>query len=84
MGEVVGDSTVHEFDAGDRGCTDGLAQEFRRHIVAIPVGDRLRVVVRDPSAGEEIPSLARMMGHTVESVEPLGDGRLVINVERGR
>ena len=72
-----------EFDAGDRGCGDGLAREFRQRIDAIDVGQRLRVVVRDPSAKADIPPVARMLGHRVLSEETLDDGRLVITVERG-
>lgn len=74
---------VARFDAGDRGCGDGLAQEFRRQMDAVAVGERLRVTVRDPSAKADIPSVARMLGHRVVSEEPLADGRLVITVERG-
>lgn len=76
--------TVHRFDAGEMGCTDGLAQEFKRRIRAIPVGDVLEVVARDPSAKADLPPLARMMGHTVLSVDTPGDGRLVFTVERGK
>ena len=72
-----------EFDAGDRGCGDGLAQDFRRHIDAVDVGEQLRVTVRDPSAKADIPSVARMLGHRVLSEEALDGGRLVITVERG-
>lgn len=72
-----------EFDAGNRGCGDGLAQEFRRQIDAVDVGERLRVTVRDPSAKADIPSVARMLGHRVLSEEALDGGRLVITVERG-
>jgi TusA-related sulfurtransferase len=75
---------VHQFDAGDLGCADGLADEFRRQIQAIPVGEVLAVAARDPAAKEDLPALARMMGHAVRSVEAPGDGRLVITVERGR
>jgi TusA-related sulfurtransferase len=75
---------THEFDAGTMGCTDGLAPEFRRRIGAIPVGDVLVVTARDPAAKEDLPPLARMMGHTVRSIEAAGDGRLLITVERGR
>jgi TusA-related sulfurtransferase len=75
---------THEFDAGTMGCTDGLAPEFRRRIGAIPVGDVLVVTARDPAAKEDLPPLARMMGHTVRSIEAPGDGRLLITVERGR
>ena len=77
-------SGVHEFDAGTLGCADGLAGEFRKQIGAIPVGDVLIVTARDPAAREDLPSLARMMGHTVRSVEPSANGRLLITVERGR
>lgn len=75
---------THEFDAGAMSCADGLAPEFRRRIGAIPVGDVLVVTARDPAAKEDLPPLARLMGHTVRSVEAPGDGRLVITVERGR
>lgn len=75
---------THRFDAGALGCADGLAQEFRRRILAIPIGDVLQVAASDPAAKEDLPPLARMMGHTVRSVEPSDNGRLVITVERGR
>jgi TusA-related sulfurtransferase len=75
---------MHRFDAGTLGCADGLAQEFRRQVLAIPVGDVLLVETSDPAAKEDLPPLARMMGHTVRSVEPSGNGRLLITVERGR
>jgi hypothetical protein len=39
--QATGD--VHHFDAGELGCADGLAQEFRRRIRAIPVGHALAV-----------------------------------------
>lgn len=75
---------IHDFDAGDLGCGDGLAGEFRRAIQAIPEGDLLAVTVRDPAAKEDLPSLARMMGHSVHSIETSGDGRLQMIVERGQ
>ena len=77
-------SGVHQFDAGDLGCADGLATEFRRHMQAIPVGDVLVVSTSDAAAKEDLPPLARMMGHTVRSIEAPGDGRLLVTVERGR
>jgi TusA-related sulfurtransferase len=77
-------SGVHRFDAGTLGCADGLAQEFRRRILAVPAGDVLVVETSDPAAKEDLPPLARMMGHSVRSVEPSGNGRLLITVERGR
>ncbi len=74
----------HRFDAGDLGCADGLAGEFRRRIGQIPVGDVLVVSTRDPAAKEDLPPLARMMGHIVRSIEAPDDGRLLVSVERGR
>jgi TusA-related sulfurtransferase len=74
----------HEFDAGTLGCADGLAGEFRRRIGAIPVGEELVVRTTDPAAKADLPPLARMMGHTVRSVEASEPGGLVIRVERGR
>ncbi len=75
---------VHHYDAGSLGCTDGLAQEFRRRIGAIPIGDILAVLARDPSAKADLPPLARLMGHRVRSIEPTGDGAITITVERGK
>jgi TusA-related sulfurtransferase len=70
------------FDAGSLGCADGLAQEFRRRIEAVPVGASLAVIVADPAGKEDLPPLARMLGHTVKSAQALQDGRLTITVER--
>jgi TusA-related sulfurtransferase len=72
------------FDAGTLGCADGLAAEFRRRVEQIPVGHVLVVSTRDPAAKEDLPPLARMMGHVVRSIEASGDGRLLVSVERGR
>ena len=77
-------SDKHHYDAGTKGCADGLAQEFRRRISAIPVGDLLVVETLDPAAKEDLPPLARMMGHKLHSIEPAANGRLLITVERGR
>jgi TusA-related sulfurtransferase len=75
---------VHTFDAGELSCATGLAEEFRSQIQRIPVGDELLVRTGDPSAKEDLPPLARMMGHTVRSIESSPGGSLVIDVERGR
>ena len=75
---------VHHFDAGELGCADGLAGEFRRRVQQIPVGHVLVVTTLDPAAKEDLPPLARMMGHVVRSIEAPGDGRLLVSVERGR
>jgi TusA-related sulfurtransferase len=75
---------VHRFDAGNLGCADGLAGKFRQKMQQIPVGHVLVVSTRDPAAKEDLPPLARMMGHVVRSIEAPGDGRLFVSVERGR
>jgi TusA-related sulfurtransferase len=83
-GSETGPNGTHRFDAGNLGCADGLASEFRRRMGAIPVGDVLVVTARDPAAKEDLPPLARMMGHAVRSIETPDDGRLLITVERRR
>jgi TusA-related sulfurtransferase len=70
------------FEAGVMGCADGLAQEFRRRIATVPIGGSLEVVVSDPAAKEDLPSLARLLGQRVTSTEAHDDGRLTITVER--
>jgi TusA-related sulfurtransferase len=77
------DQPAARYDAGDLGCGDGLPREFRHQMQTVPIGAVLQVTVRDPAAKADLPPLARMMGHRVLSQESLGDGRLVINVERG-
>ncbi len=79
-----GETDRHRFDAGELGCGSGLPQEFRRHISAIPVGSSLEVATRDPSAKEDLPSLARMLGHEVVSQGTGPDGSVIITVRRGR
>lgn len=76
--------TTHVFDAGDLGCGTGLPREFRTRVSQIPVGHVLEVVTGDPSAREDIPSLARLLGHQVRSVESGADGKVRIQVERSR
>ena len=70
------------FDAGDMGCAEGLAQEFRRQIAKVSIGGSLEVVVSDPGAKEDLPSLARLLGQRITSTEAHDDGRLTITVER--
>jgi len=82
--ESIPAGAIHDFDAGDLGCADGLTVEFRNRIKGIGVGDLLRVHTVDPSAKEDLPSLARLMGHVVRSVEADTDGGLTITMERGR
>jgi len=75
---------AHEFDAGDMSCGDGFAQELRRRLEQIPVGDELVATVRDPAAKTDLPPLTRMMGHTIKNVDERPDGAIVFTVERGR
>src|SRR3989475_7645395 len=53
---------VQVFDAGAMGCADGLAQEFRSQMAKLPIGGSLEVVVSDPAAKEDLPSLAKLLG----------------------
>jgi TusA-related sulfurtransferase len=77
-------SGVHRFDAGDLGCGSGLPQEFRRQMEALPIGSVLETRVRDPSAKEDLPALARLLGHRVLSVQATPEGDTLLTVERGR
>ena len=76
-------SETHEFDAGTMGCAEGLTQEFKRQINALPAGDILVVTARDPVAEADLPALARMLGHKVRSVEINPNAEIVVTVERG-
>ena len=82
--DMTSDHIHHQYDAGDLGCGSGLPQEFRRQVSAIPVGHVLDVATRDPSAKEDLPSLARLLGHQVLSVKTSSDGIIVVTVKRGR
>lgn len=81
---VLAEGPRHVFDAGDLGCGDGLAAEFRRQVDAIPPGAILEVITSDPAAREDLPPLARMTGHAVLNVQNRGDGRTVVTVEKKR
>jgi len=74
---------VHDFDAGALSCGTGLAAEVRRRLVAIPVGETLRVVTRDAAAREDIPALARLLGQRVLAVDAEGE-TTTITLERTR
>jgi TusA-related sulfurtransferase len=73
---------AHVFDAGTMGCGDGLAQEFRKRLADVGVDESLIVIVSDPAAKEDLPSLVRMMGQSVKSVDAQADRRLAITVEK--
>ena len=82
MEAAIAEGAIQVFEAGAMGCADGLAQEFRRRLTKVPVGGSLEVVVSDPAAKEDLPSLARLLGQRVTSTEAHDDGRLTITVER--
>jgi TusA-related sulfurtransferase len=82
--DVTFDPVHHRFDAGDLGCGSGLPQEFRKQVSAIPIGNTIDIVTRDPSAKEDLPSLARLLGHQVLSIQSSPEGVIIITVQRGR
>jgi TusA-related sulfurtransferase len=72
------------YDAGHTGCGEGLHMEFRRRLHTVQVGELIEVIMRDPSAKEDLPALIRMMGHRIRSADELEDGSLKLVVERAR
>ncbi len=75
---------IHRFDAGELGCGSGLPQEFRHQISVLPVGAILETTARDAAAKEDLPALARLLGHEVLSVTTSPEGETVVTVRRGR
>jgi TusA-related sulfurtransferase len=75
---------IRHYDAGELGCGSGLPQAFRQEIGAVPVGSVLEVRTRDPSAKEDLPSLARLLGHRVLRVETSPEGSTILAVQRCR
>ena len=78
-----GPGRTTQFDAGWMGC-DVLPMVFRRSMQAVAVGDVVEFRLFDPSAKEDLPSLARMMGHKIVRSEPGDDGALIVSIERAR
>jgi TusA-related sulfurtransferase len=74
---------VTSFDAGWMGC-DVLPTAFRRQMQSVAVGEVVEFTMFDPSAKEDLPSLARMMGHKIVRSDERDDGALTVSVERGR
>lgn len=72
------------YDAGDTGCGEGLHMEFRRRLQTLEVGQLIEVVLRDPSAKEDLPPLVRMMGQRIRAADEQEDGSLKLVVERAR
>lgn len=70
-------------DLGTLGCTH-VPMEFRRSMQSIEVGEVIEFRMRDPSAKEDLPPLARMMGHRILAEEDLEDGALAVVVERAK
>lgn len=50
----------------------------------VGLGDIVEFVVFDPSAKEDLPSLARMMGHRILSTEAGESGAMIVSIERAR
>jgi SAM-dependent methyltransferase/TusA-related sulfurtransferase len=67
------ENTIREFSAGDRACGDGVGRDLRAWWASVPPGTRTVVTMRDPSTKADVPSLARMLGHTVEDLTENGD-----------
>jgi len=84
LGVAAKGAGLHRFDAGDLGCGTGLPREFRTRLAQIPLGHQLEVVTADASAREDLPALARMLGHKVLEIESLPEGRILIRVERAK
>ncbi len=83
-GVVETEPSVHRFDAGDLGCGSGLPREFRARLGQIPIGHILEVVTKDPSAKEDLPAMARLLGHKVRSIDSGAEGVQIIRVERAK
>jgi len=83
-GVVETEPSIHRFDAGDLGCGSGLPREFRARLGQIPIGHILEVVTKDPSAKEDLPSMARLLGHKVRSIASGAEGVQIIQVERAK
>jgi len=73
---------IRHYDAGELGCGSGLPQAFRQEIGTVPVGAVLEVRTRDPSAKEDLPSLARLLGHRVLRIENSPEGGTILAVQR--
>ena len=82
--EVSYSQPIEIFDAGEMSCGEGLHMEFRRRVQTLELGHSIEFVVRHPSAKEDLPALARMMGHRIRSAEDRPDGALSVVVERAR
>ena len=78
------ETEVRHYDAGELGCGSGLPQAFRQEIGEVPIGAVLEVRTRDPSAKEDLPSLARLLGHRVLRIESSPEEGTILAVQRCR
>ena len=59
---------IVEWDAGDMGCGE-LVLELRSRMRALPTGQTLRLIARDPGAPADLPAWCRMTGHALVSAQ---------------
>ena len=65
----MSDAYDAEWDAGDLGCGE-LVLELRMRMTAMPPGQVLRLIARDPGAPADLPAWCRMTGHALVSQSP--------------
>ena len=82
--EITYPGPIEIYDAGEMSCGEGLHMEFRRRVHALEVGEAIEFIVRHSSAKEDLPAMARMMGHRIRAMEERPDGALSVVVERAR
>ena len=68
----MGKNEIREFSVGGRACGDGVGRDLRAWWASCPPGTRTVVSMTDPSTKADVPSLARMLGHTVEDLTETG------------
>ena len=60
-------------DGGDLDCGSGLLLIIRNAMQPLPPGGVLEVRSRESSVKEDLPAWCRLVGHTLEGVQP-GEG----------
>jgi len=51
------------FDGGDLDCGSGLALLIRENMLAVPMGEVLEMVSREPTVADDLPPWCRLSGH---------------------
>ncbi|GFK93363.1 Sulfurtransferase TusA [Fundidesulfovibrio magnetotacticus] len=51
------------FDGGDLDCGSGLALMIREHMLAVPQGQVLEMISREPTVADDLPPWCRLSGH---------------------